>query len=161
MVMVYMITMMWNEQKNLLLLRVLMKLDICLRSMKIVMILFTDLKKLLYLNIAIRITKYNADINEFIEKVSAFQEETSILQDPMEEEIDDTANSLDKKDEEQSEEQNEEERRVTLQLIHCLISLRSYRRMNAMIIAMIPWIRLKYPFLMKLMLAMLVAMIPI
>ena len=56
-----------------------MKLDICLRSMKIVMILFTDLKKLLYLNIAIRITKYNADINEFIEKVSAFQEETSIL----------------------------------------------------------------------------------
>jgi hypothetical protein len=33
--------------------------------------------------------------------------------------------------------------------------------MNAMIIAMIPLIRLKYPFLMKLMLAMLVAMMPI
>ena len=79
----------------------------------------------------------------------------------MEEEIDDTANSLDKKDEEESEEQNEEERRVTLQLIHCLISLRSYRRMNAMIIAMIPWIRLKYPFLTNLMLSMLVAIMPI
>ena len=48
---------------------------------------------------------------------------------------------------------------VTLQLIHCLISLHAYRRMNAMIIAMIPLIRLKYPFLM--MLVMLVAMMPI
>jgi hypothetical protein len=33
--------------------------------------------------------------------------------------------------------------------------------MNDMMIAMIPWIRLKYPFLIKLMLAMLVAMMPI
>ena len=38
------------------------------------------------------------------------------------------------------------EMRLTLQLIHCLMSLRSYRRMNTMIIAMIPLIRLKYPF---------------
>ena len=51
--------------------------------------------------------------------------------------------------------------RVTLQLIHYLISLHSYRMMNAMIIAMIPLIHLKYPFLMKLMLAMLVAKMPI
>ena len=51
--------------------------------------------------------------------------------------------------------------RVTLQLIHCLISLRAYRRMNAMIIAMIPLILLKNSFLMNLMLAMLVAKMPI
>ena len=38
--------------------------------------------------------------------------------------------------------------RVTLQLIHCLISLRAYRRMIAMMIVMIPLILLKYPFLM-------------
>ena len=40
--------------------------------------------------------------------------------------------------------------RVTLQLIHCLISLRAYQRMNAMVIVMIPLILLKYPFLMML-----------
>ena len=45
--------------------------------------------------------------------------------------------------------------RVTLQLIHCLISLRAYRRMIAMILLTL----LKYPFLM--MLAMLVAKMPI
>ena len=86
----------------------------------------------------------------------------------MEEEIDETVSSLDEKDEEESEEQKEGERlatrahllmRVTLQLIHCLISLRAYRRMNAMMIVMIPLILLKYPFLM--MLAMLVAKMPI
>ena len=53
----------------------------------------------------------------------------------MEEEINDSMSSLDEKDEEESEEQKEEERmitrahllmRVTLQLIHCLISLRAY-----------------------------------
>ena len=49
--------------------------------------------------------------------------------------------------------------RVTLQLIHCLMSLRSYRRMNAMIIAMTPLNRFKYPFLMLL--AMLMAKMPI
>ena len=38
-----------------------------------------------------RITnEYNSDIDAFIEKVSAVQEETNILQDSMEEEIDDT-----------------------------------------------------------------------
>ena len=49
--------------------------------------------------------------------------------------------------------------RVTLELIRYLISLHAYRRMNAMIIAMISLILLKYPFLM--MLAMLVAKMPI
>ena len=76
--------------------------------------------------------------------------------------------SLDEKDDEESEEQKEEERIsypshllmiVTLQLIHCLIPLRAYQRMIAMMIVMIPLILLKYPFLM--MLAMLVAKMPI
>ena len=86
----------------------------------------------------------------------------------MEEEIDEIVSSLDEQDDEESKEQKEEERisypcppiiRVTLQLIHCLIPLHAYRRMNAMIIAMISLILLKYPFLM--MLAMLVAKMPI
>ena len=68
----------------------------------------------------------------------------------MEEEIDETMSSLDEKDEE-SEEQKEEERidhpcppsNESNSLSHTLlISLRAYRRM----IAMIPLIRLKYPF---------------
>ena len=49
--------------------------------------------------------------------------------------------------------------RVTLQLIHFLISLRAYRRMIAMMIAIMPLIVLKYPF--SMMLAMLVAKMPI
>ena len=51
--------------------------------------------------------------------------------------------------------------RVTLQLIYCLISVHAYRRMIAIMIVMIPLIRLKYLFLMNLMLAMLVAKMPI
>jgi hypothetical protein len=51
--------------------------------------------------------EYDAYIDEFIEKVSAVQEETNILQAPMEEEIDDTMSSLDEKDDEESEEQKE------------------------------------------------------
>src|SRR6266536_3413572 len=54
--------------------------------------------------------EYNADIDAFIEKVSAVQEETNILQESMEEEIDETVTSLDEKDDEESEEQKEEER---------------------------------------------------
>mgnify|MGYP000946477389 CR=1 FL=1 len=46
-----------------------------------------------------------------------------------------------------------------IQLIHCLIFLRAYRRMIAMMIVMIPLILLKYPFLM--MLDVLVAKMPI
>ena len=88
----------------------------------------------------------------------------------MEEGIDETVSSVDEKNDEESKEQAEESvlithahllMRVTIQLIHCLISLRAYRRMIAMIIAMIPLIRLKYPFLINLILAMLVAMMPI
>ena len=88
----------------------------------------------------------------------------------MEEEIDETVSSLDEKDDEKSEEQTEEERisyscppsnESTLQLIPFSMSLHAYRRMNSMMIAMIPWIHLKYPPLMKLMLAMLVAKMPI
>ena len=54
--------------------------------------------------------KYNYDIDEFIEKVSAVREEINILQESMEEEIDETVSSLDEKDDEESEEQKEEDR---------------------------------------------------
>ena len=52
----------------------------------------------------------NAYVKQFIEEVSAVQEETNILQEAMEEEIDETVSSLDEKDDEESEEQKEEER---------------------------------------------------
>ena len=52
----------------------------------------------------------NADIDAFLEKVSAVQAEINILQEFMEEEIDETISSLDEKDDEESEEQKEEER---------------------------------------------------
>ena len=51
--------------------------------------------------------EYNYNIHAFIEKVSAVQEETNILQEVMEEEIDETVSSLDEKDDEESEEQKE------------------------------------------------------
>ena len=41
--------------------------------------------------------EYNSDINALIEKVSAVQEETNILQESMEEEIDEIVSSLDEK----------------------------------------------------------------
>ena len=47
--------------------------------------------------------EYNYEINALIKKVSAVQEETSILQEAMEEEIDETMSSLDEKDDEESE----------------------------------------------------------
>ena len=53
--------------------------------------------------------KYNSDIDIFIEKITAVQEETNILHESMEEEIDETVGSLDEKDD-KSEEQKEEER---------------------------------------------------
>ena len=52
----------------------------------------------------------NAYVKLYIEKLSAVQEETNILQESMEEEIDETVSSLDEKDDEESEEQKEEER---------------------------------------------------
>ena len=54
--------------------------------------------------------EFNSDIDDFIERVSVVQEETNILQESMEEEIDETVSSLDEKDDEESEEQKEEER---------------------------------------------------
>ena len=45
-----------------------------------------------------------------MEKVSAVDEETNILQESMEEGIDEIVSSLDEKDDEESEEQKEEER---------------------------------------------------
>ena len=54
--------------------------------------------------------KYNYYINAFMKKVSAIQEETNILQEAREEEIDETISSLDEKDDEESEQQKEEER---------------------------------------------------
>ena len=106
----------------------------------------------------------NPYIKPYIEDSSAVQEETNILQDSTEEEINDSVSSLDEKDDEESEDKRRKSglairahllMRVTLQLIHCLISLRAYRRMIAMMIVMITLILLKYPFLMLL--AMLVA----
>ena len=51
----------------------------------------------------------NAYVKPYIEDSSTIQEETNILQESMEEEINDIVSSLDEKDEE-SEEQKEEER---------------------------------------------------
>ena len=99
--------------------------------------------------------EYNYNINAFIEKVSAVQEETNILQEAMEEEIDEIVSSLDEKMMRRVRNKRRKSglithvhllMRVILQLIHCLIPLRAYRRM----IAMIPLILLKYPFLMIL-----------
>ena len=42
-----------------------------------------------------------------MKKFSVVQEETNILQEPMEEEIDETVSSLDEKDDEESEEQKD------------------------------------------------------
>ena len=47
----------------------------------------------------------NTYVKLYIEKFSAVQEETNILQEAMEEEIDETVSSLDEKDDEESEEQ--------------------------------------------------------
>ena len=118
-----------------------------------------------------RITyEFNSNIDDFIERVSAVQEEPNILQESMGEGIDETVGSLDKKMMRRAKNKRRKNglatrahllMRVTLQLIHCLISLHACRRMNAMIIAMIPLILLKYPFWMNLMLAMVVDKMPI
>ena len=54
--------------------------------------------------------EFNSDIDDFIERVLAVQEEINILQESMEEEIDETVSSLDENFEEESEEQKEEDR---------------------------------------------------
>ena len=112
--------------------------------------------------------EYNYYINAFIEKVSAVQEESNILQEAMEEEIDETMSSLDEKDDEESEEQKEEERmdhpcppsNESNSSTHTLFNSPScLPKDDCYDIAMIPLILLKYPYLM--MLAMLVAKMPI
>ena len=112
----------------------------------------------------------NAYINDYIKKVSAAQEETNILQESMEEEIAETVSSLDEKDEEESEEQKEEERidhpcppsNESNSLSHTLFKFPPcLPEDDCYDDAMIPWIHLKYPFLMNLMLAMLMAMMPL
>ena len=126
-----------------------MKLNLCLKSLKILMIRFYRPEILAILKYCYENHKYNYDIDEFIEKVSAVPEETNILQESMEEEIDETVSSLDEKDEEESEEQKEEERisypcppsNEINSSTHTLFnSLRAYRRMIAMMIVMIPLI---------------------
>ena len=70
----------------------------------------------------------------------------------MEEDIDENVSSLDEKDDETVNKRRKSGlatrahllMRVTLQLIHCLIPLRVYRRMIAMMFAMTPLILLKY-----------------
>ena len=110
----------------------------------------------------------NGYIKPYIGDFSAIQEETNILQESMEEEIDETLSSMMKTMMMRAKRKRRKNgiathahllMRVALQLIYCLISLHAYRRMNAMTIAMISLILLKYTFLM--MLAMLVAKMPI
>ena len=51
--------------------------------------------------------EYNYYINAFMKKFNAVQEEINILQEPVEEEIDDTVSSLHEKDDEERVEQKE------------------------------------------------------
>src|SRR3954467_6070311 len=108
----------------------------------------------------------NAYITDYLKRFSPQEEETNALQDSTEEEIAETESPLDEKEEE-SDEQKEEEwssypslptnesNSLTLTLYDALHAYQ--RRMNDILIPMILWILLKYPFLMKL---MLVAMMP-
>ena len=73
------------------------------------MLLFTNLKKLPYLNICYDNYASNAYVKPYIEDSFAVQE-TNILQESMEEEVDEIVSSFDEKDKEESEEQKEEER---------------------------------------------------
>ena len=109
------------------------------------MLLFTNLNFFPYFNIVINYAS-NAYVKPYIEDFFAVQEETNILQESMEEGIDEIAGSLDEKDDQESEEQKEEER-ISYPCppsnegnppTHTLFnSLRAYRRMIAMMIAMI------------------------
>ena len=114
--------------------------------------------------------KYNSDIDAFIEKVSDVQEETNILQEPMEEGIDETMSSLDEKHDEESEEQKEEERisypcppsNESNSSTHTLFNFPSFLPKDECYDNCYdPVDSFEYPFLMNLMLAMLVAKMPI
>ena len=108
----------------------------------------------------------NAYVKEYIEEASTVQEETNILQESMEEEIDDTVSSLDEKDEEESEEQKEEERtsypyppsNESNSSTHTLFNFPSCLPKDE---CYDPFDSFEISLLMNLMLAMLVAMMPI
>ena len=109
MLMVCMITMMCKEQKNFFAFKGAYEIESLFEK-------YEDFDDSVYRPEIFAILKYcydnyeyNADINAFIEKISAVQEETNILQESMEEGIDETVSSLDEKDDEESEEQKEEE----------------------------------------------------
>ena len=65
------------------------------------MLLFTNLKFFAILKYCYENYASNAYVKEFIERMSAAQEETNLLQESMDEEIDETTSSLDEKDEEE------------------------------------------------------------
>ena len=73
-----------------------------MKSMKLLMMMFIGLKILLYLDIAMKIMNTTTILMHLLRKVSAVQEETNILQEAMEEEIDETVSSLDEKDDDES-----------------------------------------------------------
>ena len=72
------------------------------------MLLFTNLNFFAILKYCYDNYASNAYVKPYIEDSSIVQEETNILQESMEEEIDETVSSLDEKDDEESEEQKEE-----------------------------------------------------
>ena len=144
-----------------------MKLNLCLKS--------ENLDDVVYIPEIFSILRYcyqnyefNYDIDDFIERVSAVQEETNILQESMEEGIDEIVGSLDEKDDEESEEQKEEERisypcptsNESNSSTHTLFNFPScLPKDDCYDDCYDPLILLKYPFLM--MLSMLVAKMPI
>ena len=73
----------------MLLLWVLMKLNLCLKSEDFDYSVYRP-ENFAILEYCYENYKYNSDIDVFIEEVSAVQEETNILQESMEEEIDET-----------------------------------------------------------------------
>ena len=162
---VFIVTMISNKLKNLLLLRVLMKLLLWLKRM---MLLFTNLKILPYLNIAMRIMLLMLMLNYILRTTPLSKKRLIFCRSLWKKKLMKLWAHWMKKMMRRAK--NKRRKRglathahllmgVTLQLIYCLISLRAYQRMIAMMIVMIPLILLKYPFLM--MLAMLVAKMPI
>src|SRR4051812_5665371 len=100
-----MIFMMQSKLKNLLLLRVPMKL---LLFLKILMMPLTNLRALLYFSIALKIIMTIIILLIILRESLHPKEETNVLQDSMEEEIAQTESSLDE-NEEESDKQKEEE----------------------------------------------------
>ena len=166
--MVDIISMMWNEYKNLSLLRVLMKIESLFGK-------YEDFDDDVYRPENFAILKYcydnykfNYDIDVFIVKSPLSKKRLIFCRSLWKKELMKLWAHWMKKMMRRAKNKRRKSglatrahllMRVTFQLIHCLIPLRAYRRMIAMMIVMIPLILLKYPFLM--MLAMLVAKMPI